>query len=104
MEPVQWEKEVTPLLAYDDVPSFGKFSDMFSATVTVPYDPVVKMLTGEVQKISVRPEVPLFLFSPRTRVYRAEDCADFRGQLSKFEPCERVTEDGPEAEVTVTAV
>ncbi len=103
---VEWEKEVKPDGGVSEVYSYGKFSELFETSFGAPYDPltVAKMLSGEAQEIVVRPAVPLFLFSPRTRVYLAEDVVKFRGYLSEFKP-DLVGEDGePEAEVTITVV
>lgn len=76
-------------------------------SITGVYDPedVVKEFSGlPLQDFEIMPAVPLYLMSPRIRVYRAQDIIRFKGYLSKFEVVEARQQDGPEVVITIEPV
>jgi hypothetical protein len=75
-----------------------------SVTTVRAYEPVdIESLDVGMQDITVYPP-PLFIMSPRIKLYKAADIVRFKGYLSKFEP-EGLDVDGmPVSVMTITSV
>ncbi len=107
MEDQFWEKVVRPPQDQGVSPArtFPERTLESGQFVKGAYDPryyeeTLKGMEGQIDEFVVYPP-PLFIMSPRTKIYLVEDIRHFKGYLNKFTPSQN-SEGEPEMEVTIT--
>lgn len=107
-EMVKWEKEITPnsFEVKIDPKPLKKLHRMSDLSITAAYEPfesthsIANVLSKSLTTIEFYPP-PLFLMSPRTKIYAAKDIRRMKGYLSSFEPVE-VEGEEPQMSIGIT--